>query len=187
MGDRTRDGTGRGSVPRPGGRLTIEVRAPRGRVVARRRANNTVFLTGATLVGELFSGRVATPVNGMGVGTNPQPSAAPYETVTLDTADDAGQPLTGPLAVPLDPDDITVATDADELRVSVRIRGVLPPEGARAADGGPVLIGEAGLGVLSADGTALDRTYNRVTFEPIPKAAEHELALYWEVFFPYGP
>jgi len=41
--------------------------------------------------------------------------------------------------------------------------------------------------VLSEDGASLARIYNRVTFEPVPKESEHELALYWEVFFPYGP
>ena len=182
------------SPPRPPGRgraplghLVIEARVPGGPAVARRSRPNTVFLSGATLVSELFAGRVATPVNGMGVGTDPNPSAAPYRDVTLSTVDDAGQPLTGPVAVALDPGAITVGPDADELRVRVLIRGVLPPEGARAADGGPVRIAEAALGVLTADASGLARVYNRVTFDPIPKAPEHELALYWEIFFPYGP
>jgi hypothetical protein len=156
-------------------------------VVARRAARNTVYQTGAILVAELFSGRVATPVNGMGVGTNPQPSAAPYETVTLNTNDDAGQPLVGPVAVPLAAEDVAVDALPDETRVRVTARGVIPPEGARAADGGPVDIGEAALGVLGEDGLSLARIYNRVTFEPVPKRPEHDLALYWEVFFPYGP
>lgn len=169
------------------GRLTIDVRDRRGRAIDRRVAANTVFQTGAALVAELFSGQAATPVNGMGVGTNPQPSAAPYETVSLDTNDDAGQPLQGPVAVALAPDDITVEALPDELRIRVAVRAVVPPEGARSVDGGPVAIGEAALGVLAGDGLSLERIYNRVTFEPVPKRAEHELALYWEVFFPYGP
>lgn len=168
------------------GRLTVAVRDRRGNVTDVRRATNTVFQAGATLVGELFAGQVATPVNGMGVGTNPQPSGPPYDTVQLDTNDDGGSPLTGPVVVALVGDDITIEP-ADELRVRVLIRGVIPAEGARAADGGPVRIAEAALGVLSNDGTSLDRIYNRVTFEPVPKEAEHELSLYWEVFFPYGP
>lgn len=168
------------------GRLTVTARDRRGRVTAQRRATNTVFLGGATLIGELFSGQVATPVNGMGVGTNPEPAGPPYDAVQLDTNDDGGTPLTGPVVVALVGEDITIAP-ADELRVRVLVRGVIPAEGARAADGGPVRIAEAALGVLSPDGTALDRIYNRVTFEPVPKEAEHELSLYWEVFFPYGP
>lgn len=169
------------------GRLTMEVVDAAGAVVHRRAVANTVFLSGATLVAELFAGRVATPVNGMGVGTNPQPSAAPYEGVALDTDDDAGRPLLGPVAVALAPEGVAVDTLADELRIRVSIRGVVPPEGARSTDGGPVAIGEAALGVLAADGLSLERIYNRVTFEPVPKRPEHELALYWEVFFPYGP
>jgi hypothetical protein len=42
------------------------------------------------------------------------------------------------------------------------------------------------LGVLTADGTGLARIYNRVVFEPVPKTEAHELALYFEVDFPYG-
>jgi hypothetical protein len=30
------------------------------------------------------------------------------------------------------------------------------------------------------------RVTAQVTFEPVAKEARHELALYWEVFFPYG-
>jgi hypothetical protein len=175
------------------GRLAMDVRVPGSRrggrsvIVDRRAGANTVLQSGASLVAELFTGRQATPVNGMGVGTNPQPSAPPYEAVTLDTNDEAGQPLQGPVAVALVPDDIVVEALPDELRVRVAVRGVIPPEGARSADGGPVAIGEAALGLLAADGLSLERIYNRVTFDPVPKEPEHELALYWEVFFPYGP
>ena len=119
--------------------------------------------------------------------TNGEPTAAPFETATLDTNDALGRPLTGPLAVALDPGAIVVTTDADARRGRVTVRAVLPPEGARAVDGSPVDISEAALGVLDSDATRLARTYNRVTFDPVPKRPEHELALYWEVFFPYGP
>jgi len=168
------------------GRLRLELREPWGPVVIRRTCPNTVFQTGASLVAELFAGRTATPVNGMGVGTNPDPSAAPYESVTLNVNDDAGQPLVGPVAVALAPEAVAIDALPDELRVRVTVRGVIPPEGARASDGGPVNVAEAALGVLANDGLSLARVYNRVTFEPVPKRAEHELALYWEVFFPYG-
>lgn len=168
------------------GRLRLDVRDARGLVICRRAVPNTVFQSGAILVAELFSGHVSTPVNGMGVGTDPQPSAAPYESVALDTNDDAGQPLVGPVAVALAPDDVAVEPLPDDMRVRVTARGVIPPEGARAADGGPVGIAEAALGVLAEDGLSLDRIYNRVTFEPVPKRPEHDLALYWQVFFPYG-
>jgi hypothetical protein len=169
------------------GRLHIHVRDARGRVIAQRDVPNTVFQSGAILVAELFSGMVSTGVNGMGVGTDPQPSAAPYETVELDTNDDAGLPLVGPVAVVLDPENVVVEPLPDEMRVRVMARGVIPPEGARAVDGDPVDIAEAALGVLAEDGLSLARIYNRVTFEPVPKRPEHDLDLYWEVFFPYGP
>ena len=155
-------------------------------MLVRRRRPNTVFATGATLVGELLFGHVATPVNGMGVGTNAQPSAAPYDTVTLDTTDETGTPLVGAVAVALAPEAVVVTPQPDDLRIRVTVRGVLPPTAARAADGGPVRIAEAALGVLADDGLSLTRIYNRVTFEPVPKASEHELALYWEVDLPYG-
>lgn len=171
----------------PLGRLRLDVRRPDGVVVDRRERSNTVFRTGAMLVGQLFAGQVATPVNAMGVGTNPDPSAAPFDAVTLDTNDETGQPLVGPVAVPLQPDAMSVEIDEETLRVRVLARAVLPPDGARAADDGPVRIAEAALGVLDADGTGLAVIYNRVTFDPVPKRPEHELALYWEVFFPYGP
>ena len=169
------------------GVLLLQVRDGNGIIVDHRRVTNTVFQTGALLVGQLFTGQAATPVNGMGIGTNPHPSTAPYEIVTLDVNDDAGQPLTGPVVAPLVPEDITVEADPDNLRVRVMIRAVIPAEGAQSVDGGPVEIAEAALGVLSADISALDQIYNRVTFEPVPKRNDHELALYWEVFFPYGP
>lgn len=171
----------------PLGRLRLDVRRADGVVVDRRVRSNTVFQSGAMLVAQLFAGQVATPVNAMGVGTNPAPSAAPYDSVALDTNDETGQPLVGPLAVVLSPDAMSFEVDADALRVRVLARAVLPPEGARAADGGPVRIAEAALGVLDGDGAGLAQIYNRVTFDPVPKRPEHELALYWEVFFPYGP
>ena len=171
----------------PLGRLRLDVRRSDGVVVDRRERSNTVFQSGAMLVAQLFAGQVATPVNGMGVGTNPEPSSPPFDTVALDTNDETGQPLVGPVAVALSPDMVSFEIDGDERRVRVLTRAVLPPEGARAVDDGPVLVAEAALGVLDADGTGLALIYNRVTFDPVPKRPEHEIALYWEVFFPYGP
>jgi len=169
------------------GVLELQVRDLHGSIIDARRVSNTVFQTGALLVGRLFVGQSASVVNGMGVGTNPHPSSAPYETVTLDTNDDAGQPLTGPVVAALVPEDIIVEADPDEMRIRVAIRSVLPADGAQTADGEPVDIAEAALGVLSGDLSTLDVIYNRVSFEPVPKRHDHELALYWEIFFPYGP
>ncbi len=166
--------------------VRVELAVPGGPVVVRRQVRNTVFASGAGLLSELAFGRVATPINGMGVGTNAQPSSPPFEDVTLDVTDETGTPLEGPVAVPLEDDAVEITPEPEELRVRVAVRAVLPPQGARAADGQVVRIAEAALGVLSDDGLSLARAYNRVTFEPVPKEARHELALYWEVFFPYG-
>ncbi len=173
------------------GALRIELRGPGNRVLLVRRAHNTVVRSGAELVGQLFSGVTLTPINGMAVGTNAQPLAPPYELATLTTTDDTGAPLAG-TAVAIPPADIQVEPLPSEQRVRVSVRGVLPKEGAlpgpSADPAAPrvAFLGEAALGVLAPDGNSLARIYNRVVFEPIPKGAEHELALYWEISFPYG-
>jgi hypothetical protein len=168
------------------GTLRIELRGPAGEVVQRRNGSNTVVRSGAELVGALFSGAVATPINGMAVGTNAQPLAPPYEVTSLTTVDESGQPLQGTTAVALAADDTKIETLDGEMRVRISIRGVLPPEAALAHDGGTSFIGEAALGVLTTEGTKLSKIYNRVVFDPIPKGKQHELALYWEISFPYG-
>jgi hypothetical protein len=40
--------------------------------------------------------------------------------------------------------------------------------------------------VLAADGASLARLYNRVAFEPIQKEQDQEIALYWDIDFPFG-
>jgi hypothetical protein len=169
------------------GTLRIELVGEGGAVLLTRRARNTVVRTGAELVGALFSGGVTTPVNGMAVGTNAQPMAAPYELAGLTTVDESGQPLSGATAVAIAPADVKVETLADEQRVLVSVRAVLPKEAALSHDQSAAFLGEAALGVLATDGSnKLAKIYNRVVFDPIPKGKEHELALYWEISFPYG-
>ena len=77
------------------------------------------------------------------------------------------------------PADCTVETIADEFRVRVTVRALLPA--ANAVDptdpAARVEITEASLGVLDGPGTGLARIYNRVVFEPVPKTDAHELAL----------
>jgi len=168
------------------GRLRVEVRDASGVLVGAREVPNTVVRSGAELLAALFTGKTATPLNGFGVGTNGQPTSAPYEVPSLAAFDEAGQPLVGPVAAPIAPDAFTVETVAAEQRVRIRARSVLPPQAANAADGRDVAIAEAALGVLDGTGAKLAAIYNRVVFEPIPKAREHELVLYWEISFPYG-
>jgi len=171
------------------GNLYIELRDPRGGRILARRARNTVVRSGASLIADLFAGVLTTPVNGMGVGTSGQPLSAPYELAALTTVDDTGQPLSGATAVAIAPADIKTETLEDEQRILVSIRGVLPKTAALSHAGATSFLSEAALGILSADTTtapSLARIYNRVVFDPIPKGPEHELALYWEISFPYG-
>jgi hypothetical protein len=166
------------------GSLRLELLGPGGVVLARRRAHNTVVRSGAELVGALFAGSVLTPVNGMGVGTNAVPLSAPYELAALTTTDDSGQPLAGVTAVAIAPTDVKVETLTNEQRVLVSVRAVLPKEAALSHDQGTSFLAEAALGVLAGD--KLSKIYNRVVFDPVPKGKDHELALYWEISFPYG-
>lgn len=171
------------------GTLRIELHDGGGTVVLARRARNTVVRSGAELIGQLFCGVAVTPINGMAVGTNAQPAAPPYDMTGLTTKDDRGIDLVG-TAVAIPPENVLVEPLPAEQRVRVTVRGVLPKEAALPpADGGGgrvAFLGEAALGVLATDGKSLARIYNRVVFEPIPKGADHELALYWEISFPYG-
>ncbi len=169
------------------GALRIDLVGESGAVLLSRRARNTVVRSGAELVGALFSGGLTTPINGMQVGTNAQPITAPYELAALTTVDETGQPLSGSSSVAIAPADVKVETLADEQRVLVSVRAVLPKEAALAHDGSASFLAEAALGVLATDGSnKLAKIYNRVVFDPIPKGKEHELALYWEISFPYG-
>jgi hypothetical protein len=91
-------------------------------------------------------------------------------------------------AGPIDSTAIVTEVLADELKVRVSLRSVLGPN--RAVSPNPevrtVEIAEAALGILAPDGNTLSQIYNRVVFEPVLKARDQELALYWEVDFPYG-
>jgi hypothetical protein len=167
------------------GSLRLELRDDAGRVVLVRRAHNTVLRSGAELVAQLFAGAATTPVNGMAVGTNAQPPGPPYEVAKLTTVDDTGQPLEGGTAVAVQGADVKVETLADERRVLVSLRAVVP-KGAAVAHAGAAFLAEAALGALANDGSQLTKIYNRVVFDPVPKGREHELALYWEISFPYG-
>jgi hypothetical protein len=179
----------RTTIPRaPEGRLVIELRRG-GATLARRRSRNVVLRSGAELVAALFRGEVGTPINGFAVGINPDPPAPPYQASGLTTTQPNGDPALLRPAAPVLPEGFEVEALSDEFRVRLRARGVLPADHAVSPEGDEVrvMIAEAGLGILAADGSSLATIYNRVVFEPLPKTREHELALYWEVDFPYGP
>lgn len=170
------------------GTLVAELREPGGPVVARRRASNTVLRSGAELLGALFTGKELTPVNGMAVGLSSDPSGPPYEVATLTTKDGGGNALVNQPAVAIPATDFVVETLANEFRVRVSLRGLLPASHGVSPNASQetVLLGEAALGVLAPDGQSLARIYNRVVMDPLPKSRKQELALYWEISFPYG-
>ena len=176
------------SVSRIEGRATVILRRagdPRPLLV--RRSKNAVLRSGAELLAALFTDGGASPVNGAMVGLGEEPPNPPYEGGPTVTAPGGAPLLLRPTAVIL-PADRSVATLATEFKVRVTVRAVVPA--ANAVDptnpANRVEITEASLGVLTADGTGLARIYNRVVFEPVPKTEAHELALYFEVDFPYG-
>lgn len=170
------------------GRVRLVLRDEAGSTVAERRVRNIVVRSGAELVAALFSGAVATPVNGVGVGIDPTPPAPPYEALGLTTDAPDGTPILQLAAGPLVLNEVTTEVLPDELKVRVTFRSVIGANRAVSPDAtvDAVHIGEAALGVLAPDGNSLATVYNRVVFEPVPKKREHEMALYWEIDFPYG-
>lgn len=168
------------------GRLRVEARDEQGRSIATRTSSNVVVRSGAELLARLITGASGGPINGFAVGVGRRALSAPYELAELTLIDETGEPLKGPTAAPFAADAFKVETLADEQRVRITVRGVLPAAAALAQDGGRVEIAEAALGVLDDAGAKLAHIYNHVVFDPIPKESEHELVLYWEISFPYG-
>lgn len=176
------------SLHRIEGRVTAILRpAGGGAALCVRRSRNAVLRGGAELLAALFSGNAATPINGAMVGIGEEPANPPYEGGPI-IVDGAGTTRLLRPTTTIAPADCTVETIADEFRVRVTIRALLPATNAvdPTDPATRVEITEASLGVLDAEGSGLSRIYNRVVFEPVPKTDAHELALYFEVDFPYG-
>jgi hypothetical protein len=148
-------------------RLRLELTDHDGRVVVSRSALNSVMQGGAGLVASLFAG-TGSPISHMGVGTSDAPESDAFSTTAL--TNDGGQPLTGDTEAP-------IPADATRRVVRMRVRGTLPDEAAVG------VVREAGLLAKGGDAPVL---YNRVTFAPVTKGADHELTLFWEIEFPYG-
>ena len=147
--------------------LRIELKSMSGETVAVRQEYNSVLRGGADLLARLFSGQGA-GITHMVVGTSDAPEGDVFGTTAL----------TGPTEVPISADAFQIdPPDPVKRVVRVRVRGTVP---AAAAVG---TIREAALLSRSGDNATL---YNRVTFAPIQKSADHELTLFWEVGFPYG-
>ncbi|MCI0508180.1 MAG: hypothetical protein L0Z73_19050 [Gammaproteobacteria bacterium] len=171
------------------GRLHVVLRKPGGAPIMERHVSNTVMRSGAELVAALFRGELSTPINGMAVGIDNTPATPPYEITALTTTHPDGSPAIQQATVVIQPEVIRTDVLTDLLKVRVTVRAVIPENHATSPDGNDprVMLGEAALGVLEEGGESLARIYNRVVFEPIPKTPDHEVALYWEVDFPYGP
>lgn len=150
--------------------------SPDGDVVAERRAHNTVLVSGARLIADLFSG-AGGAITHMGVGSSGEAAGA-VDTTALANDDGAGQPaLGGETTAAIPGDRFDVAVDEALKRVVVRVRATLPEAAA---------VGTIREAALLSRGAAGDVLYNRVVFAPLPKGDDHELTLFWEVEFPYG-
>ena len=160
------------------GRLTIELRDTAKTVLVRRQATNTVMQTGAELVAELFAGR-GSPITHMAVGTSDSDPDL-TTTTTLTNDDGSGAPaLQGDTVAEIGADAFSFEIDDLKRLVRVRVRATLADDAAVGR------IREAGL-IARPSGGGDDRLYNRVTFAPLDKGADHEVTMFWEVEFPFG-
>jgi CO/xanthine dehydrogenase Mo-binding subunit len=157
-------------------RLVFELRTRDGDVIARREASNIVLQSGGQLVADLFSGKGGA-ISHMAVGTSDaEPDSVAV--TALGNDDGTGAPgLSGPTSTPLAAE--AFRTEVDELhrRVVVRIRATLPGDAA---------VGTIREAALVSRRDATDVLYNRVIFPPVDKGNDHDLALFWEVEFPFG-
>jgi hypothetical protein len=161
------------------GRVHLWLTTAAGETVGERVADNAVMRGGARLLADLFSGR-GRGITHMGVGTNDAPESDAFITAALMNEGEGGlEPLLGTTEAAIAPGAF-LPPEVDEVRrlVRVRVRATLP---AGAAVG---TVREAGL--LSRSDGQDPVLYNRVTFAPLAKGADHELTMFWEVSFPYG-
>ncbi len=157
-------------------RLHLCLQRPDGTVLDERHASNTVMVSGAQLIADLFAG-AGSAITHMGVGTNAEDPDDVEVTALSNVAVDDSPPLQGSTLGPIAPDSFTTTVIRERRVVQVRVRATLPSDAAVG------MVREAGLVSEGVSGTVL---YNRVVFAPIDKRDDHELTLFWEVEFPYG-
>ena len=157
-------------------RLHLCLRKIDGSIVAERRAHNTVMITGAELIANLFAG-AGNPITHMGVGTSDADPDDVSITALSNAAVGDDEALTGETAGAIAADAFATTLIEERRVVQVRVRGTLSDTAAIGR------IREAGL-VSQSDGNTV--LYNRVVFAPVDKRDDHELTLFWEVEFPYG-
>jgi hypothetical protein len=156
--------------------LTLELIGPDGTVAARRQAKNAVMRAGAELIARLFAGTGA-PITHVGVGISDAPETGAFTTAALTNAAPENDGLAGATEAAIPAEAFTIDVDETRRVARVRVRGTLP------ASAGVGTVREAGLVSRQGETAVL---YNRVTFAPMAKAADHELTLFWEIDFPYG-
>lgn len=169
--------------------LRLELRERGGPPLLVREAHNVVARSGAELLAALFTSSLTNGIDAVAVGISEEPNGPPYEISGLTRARPGGEPQISKTVVPIDPGAFELETLDQELRVRVSLRTLIPADMAVHPDPDieTVEIAEAALGTAGEDGESLAALYNRVVFEPFRKARKHEVSLYWEISFPYGP
>lgn len=155
----------------------LELRNRDGLIIATRSGCNSVMRAGAEMIARLFAGTGA-PISHMGVGISDAPETDLFSTTSLsNTPDDGREPLQGNTEASIPAEAFGIEPDETRRVVQVRVRGTLQAADAVGTVREAGLISRAGeIGIL----------YNRITFAPIAKGADHELTLFWEITFPYG-
>jgi hypothetical protein len=150
------------------GRLTIEMRAPGGALIARRRIANVITKDGKTLVARMFSGTVsASPGLAIAVGGGSTP-ASEDDTALEQPLDRAAAPT---------PAVAEAAQDDGTARIAATVTATLPPLGAGETQD----LREAGIVVTLPNQPEV--LYNRVVFPVVTRSEHLELTLTWEVTF----
>lgn len=152
----------------PRGSLHLKVLATDGSVVAERRASNMVVRSGAGIIASLFAGKSTAAISQVQIGFATETGSADLKALTLP---EPAVPLED-LRSPVKPENFQIDTTQPDA-VEVRVNAVFKP----VRDFTQVT--EAGL-------LAGDELYNQVLFEPLDMRKDQEIALFWQVNFPFG-
>ena len=159
------------------GYLDLIIRDKGGRLIARRRGGNAVMRSGGEILARLFAG-TGTGITHMGVDTSDELDVENYAIDALSNEAVGEVPaLQGDVEAAISPESFNIAPDEVKRVIKVSLRATLPDSAAVGT------IREAGLLSNSESGSFL---YNRIVIDPVVKADDHELTMFWEVSFPYG-
>jgi hypothetical protein len=149
--------------------LRLDVRAPDGRLLARRTGRNAVLRGGAELVARRLSGLDAEPIGAVTVGFGTESADAGASALTRPP--DGSIPAAA-LSTPVTPDAVTVTLDQPDA-VLLSLATVFHPT-VTLPD-----VTEAGL-------LAGGRLYNQVVFEPVTLQVGQDVTFFWQIDFPFG-